>query len=287
MAKKYKSMIRIHYDGDIVENHQLPLRTLGKCLTHIQSAIDRAYLDIKYDGIWKYARMAPDDYVKTEYIVQAPKNGGYILDFFSPLKESKKITKRVSSAIDQALQQVKVQAINLKDQVQLRKTQVVKGIVKPIMFKNLFDNPSPDIVRKYGDRSIVKEIDQVLTTIRSDYAGNSTFELSLTGNGTKKYDFNKQKSISFHEAVSKRNVGIPVKYTGQVDEPSMIKKRCKFINSDTGKTSILHLNTDQDFLKIHPFAVPDKQISFIGCPLIEFGALEPNSGDIFFIEIIN
>lgn len=231
--------------------------------------------------------MSPDDYVKTEYIVQTPKEGGYILDFFSPLKESKRITRRVSSAIDQALQQAKTQAINLKDQVQLRKNQVLKGIAKPIMFENLFDNPSPEIVRKYGDRSIVKEIDQVLTTIRSDYAGNSTFELSLTADGTKKYDFNKQKSISFHEAVSKRSVGIPVKYTGQIDEPSMIKQRCKFINNANGKTSILHLNNAQDFLKIHPYAVPDKKMSFIGCPLIEFGALEPNSGDIFFIEIIN
>ena len=82
MEQKYQSMIRIHYDGDIAENHQIPMRTLGKCLVHVQSAIDRAHLDLKYDGIWKYARMANDDYPNTEYIVQAPNEGGYILDFF-------------------------------------------------------------------------------------------------------------------------------------------------------------------------------------------------------------
>jgi len=284
---KYESMIRIHYDGDIVENHQIPMRILGKCITHLQSAIDRAYLDIKYGGVWKYARMAPDDYVKTEYLVQEPKEGGYLLDFFSSLKESKRITNRVSSAIDQALEHVRTQTVSLKDQVVFRKNQVLKGIKKPILFSTLFDNPSPEIVRQYGDRSIAKEIDQVLTTIRSEYSGNSTFELSLTGEETKKYDFNKQKSISFHEAVSKRGVGIPVQYAGQIDEPSMKKKRCKFTNKENGKTSILHLNTDEDFLLIHPYAVPNKEIRFIGCPLIEFGALEPNCGDIFFIELIN
>jgi len=283
----YESIIRIHYDGDIVENHQIPLRTLGKCLASIQSAIDRAYLDIKYDGVWKYARMAPDDYIKTEYLIQAPKEGGYILDFFSKMKESIKITNRVSSAIDQALQHVKTQSINLRDQVSSRKNQILQNIIKPIMFERMLDSPSPEIVRRYGDRSIVKEIDKILSTIRSDYAGDSTFELSFTGNETKKYDFNRQKSISFHEAVSKRSVGMPVRYTGSVDEPSMKNKRCKFINKINGKTSILHLSDDQDFLKIHPFAVPEKKISFIGCPLIEFGALEPNSGDIFFIELIN
>jgi hypothetical protein len=96
---KYESMIRIHYDGDIAENHQVPMRILGKCLSHIQNAIDRAYLDIKHEGVWKHARMSHDDYVKTEYIVQSPKEGGYILDFFSSMKESKKITDRVSNAI--------------------------------------------------------------------------------------------------------------------------------------------------------------------------------------------
>lgn len=283
----YESMVRIHYDGDIVENHQIPVRTLGKCLTHIQSAIDRAYLDIKYDGIWKYARMSPDDYVKTEFLIQAPKEGGYILDFFSTMKESKKITNRVSSAIDQALQHVKTQTVSLKDQVNSRKNQILKGITKPVTFERMFDSPSPEIVRRYGDRSISKEIDQILSTVRSNYAGDSTFELSLTGDETKKYDFNKQKCISFHEAVSKRSVGLPVKYTGSVDEPSMKNNRCKFINHANGKTSILHLSDDQDFLKIHPFAIPGQKISFIGCPLIEFGALEPNSGDIFFIKLIN
>lgn len=285
--EKYESMIRIHYDGDIAQNHQIPMRILGKCLTHIQSAIDRAYLDIKHDGVWKYARMAPDDYIKTEYIIQSPKEGGYILDFFSSIKESKKIANRISSAIDQALEQVKTQTTSIKDQVLLRKNQILQEIKKPISFSLLFDHPSPEIVRQYGDRSIAKEIDQVLTTIRSDYSGDSTFELSLTGDGTKKYDFNKQKSISFHDAVSKRSVGIPVQYAGQIDEPSMKKRRCKFTNNENGKTSILHLNSDEDFLLIHPYAVPDKEIKFIGCPLIEFGALEPNCGDIFFIELDN
>lgn len=246
---KYESMIRIHYDGDIAENHQVPMRILGKCLSHIQNAIDRAYLDIKHEGVWKHARMSSDDYVKTEYIVQPPKEGGYILDFFSSMKESKKITDRVSNAIDQAINQVRAQATSLSDQVSLKKEQVLKRILKPISFAELLDNPPPEVVRQYGDRSIVKEIDQVLSTVRSDYSGDSTFELSLVGERTKKYDFNKQKSISFHEAVSKRSVGSPVTFTGKIDEPSMKNKRCKFHNNATGTTSILHLSNDADFLK--------------------------------------
>lgn len=283
--EKHKSMIRIHYDGDIAQNHQIPMRTLAKCLTHVQCSVDRAYLDIRHGGVWKYARMENVDYVKTEYMVQSPEEGGYILDFFSKSKESIKIINRITSAIDQALEIVKDQAVSIKDQIILKKDLVLQGLIAPIQFSSLFNHPSPEIVRKYGDRSIAKEIDQVLSTIRSDYSGDSTFELSLTGNVTKTYDFNKQKSIRFHEAVARRSVGIPVQYVGQIDEPSMKKKRCKFTNKENGKTSILHLNSDEDFLLIHPYAVPDKEIKFIGCPLIEFGALEPNCGDIYFINI--
>ena len=49
------------------------------------------------------ARLAHDDYPKTEFIVQAPEEGGYILDFFSKVAESKKYVDRVSDAINQAV----------------------------------------------------------------------------------------------------------------------------------------------------------------------------------------
>ena len=43
-----------------------------------------------------------------------------------------------------------------------------------------------------------------------------------------------------------------------------------------------HFNNDEDFLKAHPYLGVDDEMHFIGCPLLEFGALEPNSGDVFF-----
>lgn len=134
---KYQSMIRIHYDGDIVKNHQIPMRILGKSIHHIQTAIDRAYLDVKYGGIWKHARMKPDDYVKTEYLVQAPQEGGYILDFFSEMKESIKMADRISSAINQALKQTTEKMILLREQVENRKMQITKQLLEPIDFENL------------------------------------------------------------------------------------------------------------------------------------------------------
>lgn len=286
--KKFQSMIRIHFDGDIAKNHQLPMRTLGKSITHIQTAIDRAYLDLKFkEGVWKHARLTNDDYPKTEFIVQVPQEGGYILDFFSKLAESKKYVDRVADAINQAVVHGTEKIIILRDQVESRKQQIATKLVEPIEFMTFFKNPSKEVVRRYGDRSIAKEIDQVLSTIRPEYAGDSTFELVLTGEVSHTYDFDRIKSQSFHESVSRRSLGVPVVYTGIMKQLDIDNKRGKFKNSNTGTTSLLHFGCEKDFLKAHPYLTPDNTIKFVGCPLIEFGALEPNSGDVYFIEIID
>ena len=54
--------IRIHFDGEIAAHHYIMLRALSKSLTHLQCALDRAYLDVKYQGVWKYAKLSKDDY---------------------------------------------------------------------------------------------------------------------------------------------------------------------------------------------------------------------------------
>ena len=283
---KYESIVRIYYDGDIVQDHQIPMRILGKSILHIQNAIDRAFLDIKYNGVWKYARMKQGDYIETEFLVQAPEEGGYILDFFSKAKESKKIVDRVSAAINQALQQATEKYLFVGEQVENRKLQIANKILEPIEFKDILEKPNNQIVREYGDRSIAKEIDQVLSTIRSDYAGDSTFELAITGSSKQTFTFNKSQSKKFHGVVSRRSLSIPVIYSGKLQLLDMKNNRGKFVNNSTRKTSTLHLSSEADFLKVHPYLSPEKEITFIGCPLIEFGALEPYSGDVYFIDIV-
>lgn len=86
--------INFHYDGPIVEEHQISLRVLGTTLVHLQSAIDRAYLDDKYGNVWKYARLKRDDYLLADFIVGIPEEGGYRLDLLRDQGDA--IVKRIS-----------------------------------------------------------------------------------------------------------------------------------------------------------------------------------------------
>lgn len=284
--EKYKSKIQIHFEGDIAEDHQIPMRVLGISLLHIQKALDRAYLDLKYQGVWKYARMSHDDYEITKFLVQQPKEGGYILDFFSRRKESPEIADRVSAAINEAIEQSEEHRESLSSQVEGRKEQVAKHLITPKQFEAIVTQ-GKEIKRKYGDRSIAKEIDQVLSIIRADYSGDSILGLSITGTSTQTFNFNKIKSERFHKVVAGRQVGPPVIYSGKMQALDKRNRNGKFVNLENDRTSVLHLNNDEDFLKVHPFLGNDEVMNFIGCPLVEFGALEPNSGDVFFLYLLN
>lgn len=64
------AIVELHFDGDIAPDHQVSLRTLSKSLGHLQSALDRAYLDIRHGNLWKYAKMHHDYYKDVELLVQ-------------------------------------------------------------------------------------------------------------------------------------------------------------------------------------------------------------------------
>lgn len=280
--------IGIHFDGDITENHRIPMRVLGKCLVHTQKAFDRAFLDLKYEnGVYKYARMTTDDYIRTEFWAEAPQEGGYIARFFSRDREAPQTADRVSSAINQAMKEAVEANISINEQVNSRKMQIANDIVHPVSFNELFSEDNPEVIRKYGDRSIVKEVDQLLTILRGEYSGDSTLGLTITGSSSQTFNFNRTSSEKFHAVVAGKKVGMPAIYRGKIQSLDRKNLTGKFENSENRRTSFLHMITEADFLQVHPFLGDIGDISFIGCPLIEFGSLEPNSGDVYFICLEN
>ncbi|MFT5594469.1 MAG: putative membrane protein [Oceanicoccus sp.] len=205
--------IQIHFDGDIAKNHQVSMRTLGRTIFHLQNALDRAYIENKYGSIWKNARMRALDYEESTFLVQEPAEGGYVLDFLANNDVTKKIVDRLASAITPALEQAmqggEETAQSLSQQIETRKMQIEKEIIEPQTYEQLMQNPSAKVIRRYGDRSITKEVDQILSIVRSKHSGESTFELVAYGTKSHKFTFNKNISENFHSIVSKRGLGDP------------------------------------------------------------------------------
>lgn len=284
--EKVVATVQLHFDGDIAAGHQIPIRVLGQSLLYMQKAIDRAYLDIKYGGVWKNARMKSEDYEISEFIAKVPEKGGYVFDFFSNINKATEIVDRISSAINEVKLQASVQILNIKGQAQGFKVSLMNNLTKPIKFKDIFSKSNNEVTREYGYRSIAKEIDQVISPLRQDYSGDSNLVLMLTGLSAQKFEFDRSSSNRFHKVVARRTLSKPIIYNGKLKVLDKINLKGKFKNSDTGRIAIIHFENMDDLLKVHPFLGVDSEMSFIGSPIIEFGAIEPKSGDVYFLNIV-
>ena len=189
--------------------------------------------------------------------------------------------------MDRVLRQGEEVATTVAQQADSRKQQIRKGIIKPASFQSLVNNPDDKVVRTYADRSINRELDQVLSIIRSKHAGRSNLEFKLQGSKTLTYDFDKLKSDRFHALVSKREVGDPVVYAGRVRQLDRDRLNGKIVNLENDKTIFVHFLDAKDFVKVHPYLGNNSEMLFIGAPVIEYGAFDPNAGDIYFIDLLS
>jgi hypothetical protein len=232
--------------------------------------------------------MKADDYHAADFIALYPEEGGFVQKLLSD--SGKAIVDRISSALgpamDRVLQEGDEVSDSLQQQVTNRKNQIEKGLIEPSTFQHIVENPGQHVVRSYADRSINKEIDQVLSMIRSRTSGDSVLEITTEGSRTENYQFNRFKSERFHSIISKRQVGEPVVYVARVRQLDRQLLNGKIVNQENDKTLTVRFADDSDFVKAHPYLGNNDEMIFIGAPIIEYGAFDPNAGDIYFIDLI-
>lgn len=292
-----KSKISIHFDGPIAKDHAIQLRTFTKTLGHIQSSIDRAYLDLKNDsGIIKHARLRNEDYGPTDFLMNQTREGGFIADLLGTDDDSGKIVKRIDGAVTPAYEKAQkpdsTDRENLLDQVQKRLENYKAGAQQPISYNEFFVSPDARETRAYGDRSIVKEFDQIASAIRARDGDGSSVEISLSAEqALSTYVFDQRISASFHDVVSIRTIGdlieIPITLRS-LDSGNGGASKAKAYNLVSKKEFNLHIHTERGFSSLKRFLKKRNPVKFsiIGCPVYEYGALDRSAGDMYFIAVL-
>lgn len=248
------------------------------------------------EGVWKYARLTTEQYLDADFIVSYPRPGSYLQELIPRSQEIggkviKRISEAISSAFDKTLADTEDEVLDQlgPDAVNRRIAQINSGVLTPGEYSKEIVQKSKLIKRVYGDRSILKEIDQALSMIRHKNSGESSFELQLNNHATEKYLFNRFTSEQFHRIISTRELGEPFIYNGSLrslDNGGKSKRKSgKFINSSNKKEFLIHVYHDDHFSKLAHYLSTKESFSFIGCPLIEYGAFDPTSGDVFVIEV--
>lgn len=285
------SVFSIHFDGPIVTDHKVSVRVMSRTYSHMQRAIDRAYLDTKYGNVWKHARLKSDDYAHTDFFAEYPREGGIILDAIRDGADAiiDRINRAVAEPFAIALQEGMEEHEQIINQLPKRREHAHQNKDQLSTYQEMLDHPDENIIRAYSDRSIVKEIDQIASIIRPDELAGSYVELKLYGStASPVYVFDAPQAIRFHRTVSRRQLGEPVLIRGKIrllDQGNKFSNmKAKILNIDSGREITLHLGSEEDFVKLHPHHM-DEQVLIFACPVIEYGAYDPNGGDMYFVDI--
>lgn len=285
--------LEIHFHGDITKNHQVSLRTLGKSLKHSQNAIDRAYIDEARGGLIKNATMRSKDFPDAEFLVQPPEPGGYIIRFIAQTNAGRRCLDKVSHVINKIYtNDMKAGSSgegSIQNQAQLRLATLEAGAISAKFYDDAKNEDDPFVKRDYAERSIAKEIDQLLGIVRSKSSGDSQIELTLTASRSYDFMFGAVKSELFHQQVARRAVGQPIIYEGKIIELNAKLLKGQFENKSSEKSCNLMFTNKQAFesAKNYLEANMDMPITFIGAPVVEYDSYDIAAGDVVFLKALS
>lgn len=283
----------IHFDGDITNNHKLPVRVLGKTYSCMQSAIDRSHLINTYGNVWKYAKLKSFQYPEAEFIAHYPREGGIWLDTVKAGAEAviDKINSTIAPLYERAQQQGVDDAGSFLGQIAERKEHVDGMRLRVPIYQEWQMDKRDEWASAYSSRSVAKEIDQLVSQVSAKHLHNSTVQIQLMGSRPYPiYEFDSVKAKRFHRIVSLREVGPAVRLRIRVTvldrgfnarNPSA--KAVNLANNREFALYIVREGGADDVHQIHD----NGQYEIYAAPVMEANGFDVNRGDYVFLGIVN
>lgn len=281
----------VHFDGPITVNHRVPIRVLAKTYEHMQRAIDRAYLIELYGEVWKHARLKDDQYRETDFIAEYPREGGIILD--AVRDGAGALIDRVAEAIrpvfESATQQAVEQQATMAAQIVQRRAYVDGMRENTLTYEQIVENPPSNWASAYSNRSVIKEIDQLVAQVSPHQLDGSTVDITLNGNVSHlPFGFTAQIARRFHVIASQRELGAPLIVTARIRSLDRgnryAKPSAKIENLGTGREVNLHLPRREDCDELHPYHNGEAVRLYV-CPIIEALGFDVHGGDLLYLAV--
>ena len=299
-SNKFKIMasFSIHFDGDITVDHKVSVRVLGKSYSCMQSAIDRAYLINFYGNVHKYARLTNHQYRETEFIAAYPREGGIWLD---GLKNGANaivdtINATISPLYERARQQGVDNAGELLGQIAERREYVQQVQQNVPDFNNWALDRRDNWADAFSNRSIAKEVDQLVSQVTVSHLQESVVQIQLDGSRVHPiYTFDRVIAKRFHKIVSSREIGPAVRLTVKVTLLDRGRDSrwpsAKAVNLENDKEFILQLyggrpgeiGSADDVHRIHD----GESYQIYAAPVMEANGFDVNRGDYLFLGLVN
>lgn len=289
---------KIHFDGDITVDHKVSVRVLGKTYNRMQSAIDRAYLVSVYGNVEKHARLTNKQYIETQFIAEYPREGGIWLEGIKngaqPIIDL--INSTISPLYEKAIQRGVENSDDLLHQIAERKQYVQQVQQNVPDFDNWAVDLREDWANAFSNRSIAKEIDQLVSQVDVRHLQDSRVDIQLHGSRPHPtYIFDRFIAHSFHKIVSSKDIGPAVRLTVNVTVLDRGRDTrwpsAKAVNMANDKEFILHLYRGlpgqtggaDDVHSIHDGGTYE----IYAAPMMEANGFDVKRGDYFFLGLVD
>lgn len=281
----------VHFDGVITVEHMVSVRVLANSYQHIQRAIDRAYLIEVHGQVWKHQRLTAEQYQETEFLALYPKEGGIHLTAFR--EGAERIVDRIYEAIRPVFEEATQAAIEvhatIDQQLSERRLYVQQMGANTQSFEVVQKHPPKDWATNYSNRSIVKEIDQLVSQVTTERVTGSTVDITLQGvQAHLPLQFNAEIAQKFHKIAAHRDLGAAMLLNAKIrslDQGNRTTKpSAKILNLHTNREVNLHLSSPQDFDQLHPHHREAEVLLFV-CPIIEARGFDLHGGDFMYLAV--
>lgn len=284
------ALFSVHFEGAITVDHKVSIRVLANTYEHMQRSIDRAYLINKHGQVWKHARLKGREYAETEFTALYPREGGIILDAVREGADA--IIDRIAGAVmplfEVAASGAVAQTQSIVAQYEDR-IQYVSDMGRDTQsFESVLAKPPKTWAPGYSNRSIVKEIDPLVSVINRD--DQSYADLTLVGTSTyPMLRFSPLVAQRFHLLASQRQLATPVIVKARIRALDRGNKRvmpsAKIENLATEREVTLHLQQRSDFEVLHPFH-DGREIEIYAAPITEALGFDLFGGDLMFLDLV-
>lgn len=292
VREEFLASFSIHFDGGITDQHRVSVRVLGNTYQHMQRAIDRAFLVEKYGAVEKHEKLTKLEYRETEFLALYPREGGIYLDAVRAGAERiiDRIYAATSVVFGSAVAQAFEQHQSMAQQLVASKDYSYRMGERVRPFSEVLDNPPAVWSAAYSNRSIVKEIDQLVAQITRPDLAESSVELTLHGTRAQlPLVFTPAIARSFHKIAADRELGPPMIVRARIrllDAGNRITKpNAKVLNLDTQKEVNLYLSGTVDFDALHPYHNIDGEVRIHVCPILEAKGFDVRGGDLMFLRV--
>lgn len=286
--------IKVVFDGPIARDHRVSMRTLALTYTSLQGAVDRAYLDIQRGGISKYERMHKDDYKQVEMLLTATEQGSVIKLFQETYTELKDVYDWISRTISEPYQQSQsdgeIDQQRILQDLKATRVQALSNERTPT-YRELISKENEETAGDFGNRSISKNISTMLVPVKKN-EGENSITLTLSGNQSHEFYFDKRISQRFTRILALRDLGPKVRCEAYVIKLSNKNWNGTVRHVHNGKEAKITFATPEDFNKLIEFqkasvtGALETTVVFDAFLIKEHGTFDPICGDLYFIDLV-